>query len=325
MDESADRVIIKILLSYPDGLKRAELRRKCEEKFAKRTFDRGLVRLTKQGTLEKIKDLNKGKNSTTVYKLSLNPKTAELCKNIISLFADFKKFMENKELSNLKVLTGCSYIIQMYGVIYQMSARLFLFKGERGDLIYDVLLDALKERLGEFRVLFFKRFKTKRNVDQFLEESRILNLYDLIQTLFKLRRSVISTMKPRTVEEIILDHRPINEINLADIKDISSKLKTTRLEEKWEQELEGVFGKMDKRLEQKSEEVDNISNLKRLLLQFHSKAEMENPEFVRMHTKSAKVVDAILDQTLERWFGADIDLTLLAFNFEAEKNKFLGK
>ena len=82
---------------------------------------------------------------------------------------------------------------------------------------------------------------------------------------------------------------------------------------------------MDKRLEQKSEEVDNISNLKRLLLQFHSKAEMENPEFVRMHTKSAKVVDAILDQTLERWFGADIDLTLLAFNFEAEKNKFLGK
>jgi Na+/phosphate symporter len=192
-------------------------------------------------------------------------------------------------------------------------------------LIYDVLLDALKERLGEFRVLFFKRFKTKRNVDQFLEESRILNLYDLIQTLFKLRRSVISTMKPRTVEEIILDHRPINEINLADIKDISSKLKTTRLEEKWEQELEGVFGKMDKRLEQKSEEVDNISNLKRLLLQFHSKAEMENPEFVRMHTKSAKVVDAILDQTLERWFGADIDLTLLAFNFEAEKNKFLGK
>ena len=323
MDEPADRVIIKILLSYPDGLKRAELRRKCEEKFAKRTFDRGLVRLTKQGTIEKIKDLNKGKNSTTVYKLLLNPKTVELCRNIISLFADFKKFMENKELSNLKVLTGCSYIIQMYGVIYQMSARLFLFKGERGDLIYDVLLDALKERLGEFRVLFFKRFKTKRNVDQFLEESRILNLYDLIQTLFKLRRSVISTMKPRTVEEIILDHRPVIDIN-ASFNGISSKLKTTRLEEKWEQEMEGAFGKMDRRLEQKYEEVDKISNLKRILLQFNSKADMENTEALDMFTKSSKVVDAMISETLDR-FGANIDLAQLAFSFEAEKNKFLGK
>ena len=323
MDEPADRVIIKILLNFPDGLKRAELRRKCEEKFAKRTFDRGLVRLTKQGTIEKIKDLNKGKNSTTVYKLLLNPKTAELCRNIISLFADFKKFMENKELSNLKVLTGCSYIIQMYGVIYQMSARLFLFKGERGDLIYDVLLDALKERLGEFRVLFFKRFKTKRNVDQFLEESRILNLYDLIQTLFKLRRSMIMTMKPRTVEEILLDHRPV--LNVFEAGEFSGKIKTTRLEEKWEQEMEGAFGKMDKRLEQKSKDVDNVSNLKRLLLQFNSKASMENQELVRMHTKSASVVDAIFDQTLDRWFGANIDLARLAFQFEAEKNKFLEK
>ena len=323
MDEPADRVIIKILLSFPDGLKRAELRRKCEEKFAKRTFDRGLVRLTKQGTIEKIKDLNKGKNSTTVYKLSLNPKTAETCKNITSLFVDFKKFMENKELSNLKVLTGCSYIIQMYGVIYQMSARLFLFKGERGDLIYDVLLDALKERLGEFRVLFFKRFKTKRDIDQFLEESRILTLHDFIQTLFKLRRSMIATMKPRTVEEIFLDHRPLTTISNA--TNFNSKLKTTRLEEKWEQEMEGAFGKMDRRLEQKYEEVDKISNLKRILLQFNSKAEMENPEILRMHTKSGKVVDAILNETMDRWFGANIDLALLAFNFEAEKNKFLGK
>ena len=324
MDEPADRVIIKILLSYPDGLKRAELRRKCEEKFAKRTFDRGLVRLTKQGTIEKIKDLHKGKNSTTIYKLSLNPKTAELCKNIISLFVDFKKFMKNKELSNLKVLTGCSYIIQMYGVIYQMSARLFLFKGERGDLIYDVLLDALKERLGEFRVLFFKRFKTKRNIDQFLEESRILNLYDLIQTLFKLRRSVISTMKPRTVEEIILDHRPIIEIPNASFEGISSKIKITRLEEKWEQEMEGAFGKMDKRLEQKYEEVDKISNLKRILLQFDSKADMENTEVLDMHTKSSKVVDAMITETLVR-FDTNIELAQLAFSFEAEKNKFLGK
>ena len=325
MDEPADTVIIKILLSFPDGLKRAELRRKCEEKFAKRTFDRGLVRLTKQGTIEKIKDLNKGKNSTTVYKLSLDPKTAELCKNIISLFVDFKKIIENKELSNHRVLAGCSYIIQMYGVIYQMSARLFLFKGERGDLIYDVLLDALKERLGEFRVLFFKRFKTKRNIDQFLEESRILTLHDFIQTLFKLRRSMIATMKPRTVEEILLDHRPILELTNAGIwEGISSKLKTTRLEEKWEQEMEGAFGKMDKRLEQKSKDVDNVSNLKRILLQFNSKADMENTEVLDMHTKSSKVVDAMISETLDR-FGANIDLTLLAFNFEAEKNKFLGK
>ena len=325
MDEPADRVIIKILFGVPGnaGLKRAELRRKCEKKFAKRTFDRGLVRLTKQGTIEKIKDLNKGKNSTTIYKLSIDPKTAELCKNIISLFADFKKFMENKELSNLKVLTGCSYIIQMYGVIYQMSARLFLFKGERGDLIYDVLLDALKERLGEFRVLFFKRFKTKRNVDQFLEESKILTLHDLIQTLFKLRRSVIATTKPRTVEEILLDHRPIIEITNA--SSYSSKLKTTRLEEKWEQEMEGAFGKMDKRLEHKSKDVDNVSNLKRLLLQFNSKADMENTEALDRHTKSGKVVDAIIEQTVDRWFGANIDLAQLAFSFEAEKNKFLGK
>ena len=322
MDEPADRVIIKILLSFPDGLKRAELRRKCEKKFAKRTFDRGLVRLTKQGTIEKIKDLNKGKNSTTVYKLSLNPKTAELCKNIISLFVDFKKFMENKELSNLKVLTGCSYIIQMYGVIYQMSARLFLFKGERGDLIYDVLLDALKERLGEFRVLFFKRFKTKRNIDQFLEESRILTLHDFIQTLFKLRRSMIITMKPRTVEEILLDHRPIE--NPFEAADFSSNLKTTRLEEKWEQELEGAFSKMDRRMKEKSEEVEKIVILKRVLLQFNSKADMENTEAIDMHTKSSKVVDAMITETLAR-FDANIDLAQLAFSYEAEKNKFLGK
>ena len=52
---------------------------------------------------------------------------------------------------------------------------------------------------------------------------------------------------------------------------------------------------------------------------------MENPELVRMHTKSASVVDAIFDQTLDRWFGANIDLARSAFQFEAEKNKFLGK
>ena len=321
MNEPADTVIIKILLSFPAGLKRAELRRKCEEKFAKRTFDRGLVRLTEQGTIEKIKDLNKGKNSTTIYKLSINPIEAEECHEIISIFSDFKELMENKELSNTRVMAGCSYIIQMYGVIYQMSARLFLFKGERGDLIYDVLLDALKERLGEFRVLFFKRFKTKRDIDQFLEESRILTLHDFIQTLFKLRRSMIITMKPRTVEEILLDHRPILE--LANLP-ISSKLKTTRLEEKWEQEMEGAFGKMDRRLEQKYEEVDKISNLKRILLQFNSKADMENTEALDMFTKSSKVVDAMISETLDR-FGANIDLAQLAFSFEAEKNKFLGK
>ena len=129
-------------------------------------------------------------------------------------------------------------------------------------------------------------------------------------------------MKPRTVEEILLDHRPILELTNAST--YSSNLKTTRLEEKWEQELEGVFGKMDKRLEQKSEEVDNISNLKRLLLQFHSKADMENTEALDMFTKSSKVVDAMISETLDR-FGANIDLAQLAFSFEAEKNKFLGK
>ena len=101
MDESADRVIIKILLdSFPAGLQRVELRKKCEEKFAKRTFDRALVRLTNQGHLEKIKDPNKGKNSKTIYKLTINPKTAKQCREIISIFSDFKELMKNKELSN---------------------------------------------------------------------------------------------------------------------------------------------------------------------------------------------------------------------------------
>ena len=94
MDESADRVITKILLSFPAGLKRAELRRKCEEKFAKKTFDRGLVRLTKEGIIEKIKDPNKSQNSTTIYKLSINPETAEQCRRIISIFSDFKELMK---------------------------------------------------------------------------------------------------------------------------------------------------------------------------------------------------------------------------------------
>ena len=55
-----------------------------------------------------------------------------------------------------------------------------------------------------------------------------------------------------------------------------------------------------------------------------NRADIENPEAVRMITKSGKVVDAIVEKTLER-LGANIDLALQAFNFEAEKSKFLGK
>ena len=39
---------------------------------------------------------------------------------------------------------------------------------------------------------------------------------------------------------------------------------------------------------------------------------------------AGEIVDAVISQTLAR-FGADKELTRLAFNFEAEKSKFLGK
>ena len=293
MNESPDKLITSILLS-PDvpnhGLKRVELRKKCEEKFAKRTFDRALIRLTKQGTIEKIKDPNKGNNSTTRYKIAIDPNIAEQYKKIIFAISDFNKLLKIKKLSNAKILAGCSYIIELYSVFYQHAIRVLLFQS-KGNLIYDILLDKLKEQLYEFRDLFSKRFPSQRNKDKFFDELRVLASTNHIHAITKLRRTILVTVRPRTIEEVLLDHRQplLEQIPWVEFSKVRPHLQYSKSEEFSDKELQNMMKKSLELIDKNAGDMVKHISILRVLLQGEFDHVLGSDDF----NKNNKIVDGI--------------------------------
>ena len=95
-------------------------------------------------------------------------------RNIITKLTMFKEFLRNKKFSNNKILVGSGYIIQLYSILYQNAIR-YHVKEKVGGVTYQTMADLIKEQIDDFRILFFKRFKTQRSLDRFNEEARIID------------------------------------------------------------------------------------------------------------------------------------------------------
>ena len=265
--------------------------------FAKKTFDRALKRLTEQGELEKIKDLNKAKNSKTSYKIKIDPKMHEEYRNIITKLTMFKEFLRNKKFSNNKILVASVYIIQLYSILYQNAIR-YHVKEKVGGVTYQTMADLIKEQIDDFRILFFKRFKTQRSLDRFNEEARIMGLVEFSLLLTRFNRAMLTTDKPRTSDEVLLDHT-----QLMAPEDVRSLLGSDIDEEDFKKEsrkslMEEWF--------KKCVDLNQVTTVLKLELQ-RDFEDVTPSDFLEYKSKFMKT-DKILDEFLER-FGKSLGST----------------
>ena len=89
-----------------------------------------------------------------------------------------------------------------------------------------------------------KRFsKNNQNKDKFFDELRILASTNHIHAITKLRRTILLTIKPRTIEEVLLDHRQplLEQIPWVEFSKVRPHLQYSKSEEFSDKELKNMI------------------------------------------------------------------------------------
>jgi len=202
LDDPKDQEIMRHLLENPEGLKRVDLRRKSNV-GAKRTFDSHLNYLIGQDLVEKEKDPNKGKNSTTILKAKISDKEKKSLSTLLEI-KNYAKFLLSSKLPKKTKMALSSHYLFCFSLEY-FSLTLAILSTLNEGMIYDTGLKILRNQLIEFKQLLNKHFKPK-DIDRILYESSFIYEVHDERNDFIMRYLSQTTKNSRTLEEINLDY-----------------------------------------------------------------------------------------------------------------------